>query len=143
MTKILLHKQEDTFHPYDQEALEYFGKLKENAIYMAEIKRPRNPRFHNRAMAIFRELFGMTDDEGRIGFDPWRKLMLIKAGYFTSLGKVSVNGDVTTAIEAKSMNFESMTEDQFQQCFNDILTAFGEKYGRDLTLEQLETWSRY
>lgn len=139
--KITCKKQDYALNPFDDQAMEAVNKITENDLVIVELKRSRNPKYHGRAFAIFHELYDMVDES--IGFEPWRKLMLIKAGYFTSLGKVSVNGDVTTAIEAKSMAYEQMEQDEFEQCFKDILHAFGEKYGRQLTLDDLERWSRY
>lgn len=141
--KLSLQFQEDVFHPCDEESYKFMQSLAQNQEVIAEVKISRSPRFHRRAMAIFRELHAMTDDEGRIGFEPWRRMMTIKAGYFTSIGKVDVNGQTSVAVVPDSLSFENMEDDQFRKVFNDILNAFGQKYGHQLTLEQLTTWSRY
>jgi hypothetical protein len=94
-------------------------------------------------MKIFRELLAMTDDEHRMGFEPWRRMMTIKAGYFTSIGKVSVDGETSVAVVPDSLSFENMDDDTFRKFFNDVLNQFVQKYGKQLTLEQLEAWSRY
>lgn len=143
MAKVSLHKQTDVFHPDDGEALEFIRSIPENERVIAEIKRSRNPRFHRRAMAIFRELLAMTDDEHKIGFEPWRRMITVKAGYFTSIGKVSVNGETSVAVVPDSLSYENFDDDEFRKVFNDILQAFGHKYGKQLTLDQLEAWSRF
>ena len=143
MAKYSVMKQEDALQPMDDDALKLFDSLSENEVIVIDYKKSRNPRFHRRAMAIFRELLAMTDDEHKIGFEPWRKMMTIKAGYFTTIGKVSVNGETSVAVQADSLAFENFDEQEFRQVFNDILTAFAQKYGHELTPEQLSTWSRY
>lgn len=141
--KLTIHKQVDVFHPYHDEDIEAFNKLSENGLFVVDVKQSRNPKYHRRAMAIFRELLAMTDDEHRIGFEPWRRMMTVKAGYFTPIGKVDVNGTVTSTVIPDSLSFENFDDQEFRQVFKDILQAFGNKYGKQLTLEQLESWSRY
>jgi len=138
--KFTLHKQIDCFYPYDDESVENCKKLTENGIYIVDIKGARNPRFHGYAMAMLRQLYDMVDTE--LSFDPWRKMLTIKAGFYSTIGKVSVDGVTSVAVISDSLAFESMSEDEFRSCFNSIIDAFGNKYGKELTLDQLTEWSR-
>ena len=140
MTKILIQKQSDAFYPMDDAALESTKAITENSFFVVDIKQSRNPLFHRRAFACFRELFDMIDTE--LAFEPWRKMLTILAGYRTDFASVDKNGKTTVYVQAESLTFENMDEDEFKTCFNAIVNSFGHRYGRDLTLEELEAWSR-
>ena len=84
------------------------------------------------------EMYDMVEEP--LTFEPWRKLMTIKAGYYTTLGKVSIDGTTQVAVQADSLAFESMDEDKFREFFAAFLQAFVDKYGRKLTLAQLDAW---
>ena len=136
--KITLHKQGDYYYPYDDEALELTRK-KPDGLYVVDIKDQRNPGFHRRAFACFRELYDMV--EISISFEEFRRLLTIRAGYYTTVGKVDIQGTTAVAVHADSLAFENMEDGQFRQCFNDILQAFCDKFGKDLTLDQLDNWA--
>ena len=68
--------------------------------------------------------------------------MLIKGGYFTSLGKVHLDGSVTSAVIPHSMAYEAMEEDDFKKCINNLIQVFIDKYAKKITYEQLEKAAR-
>ena len=140
MPKILIQKQEDVFYPYDDEAAKYIGKLGENEILTCEIKRPRNPLYHSRAFKMLRIMHEMIETE--LGFEPWRYMLIILAGYCNTVGEVTKDGTTKVYVYPQSLSFENMEDDEFRTCFNDLVNAFGAKYSRDLTLEQLEEYAR-
>lgn len=135
-----MQKQDDVLMPFDAEAVDYVNRIKDGEILTCEVKRPRNPLYHNRAFACLHEMHDMIETE--LSFEHFRRFLIIKAGYFTTIGKVSINGDTQVAVEADSLSFESMSQDKFYQCFQDILQAFCNKFGKTLTLDQLENWAR-
>ena len=122
-------------YPYDEKALEFVRKIPENRLVIAEVKRSRNPQFHRRAFVMMNRLHEMSDEDA--AFDPWRKWLLIQAGYCVTTG--FANGSVR--VEADSMAFESMSQDKFETCWRDIHQAFVNVYGKKLTYDQLTEWS--
>ena len=88
---------------------------------------------------MLRIMFEMVDEQ--LLFDPWRKMLTIKAGYFTAIGSVDINGTVRQAVEAQSLCFENMDNDEFKDCFLALHRAFIQKYGELLTMDQLNEWA--
>ena len=82
-----------------------------------------------------RTLYDMVDES--MPFDNWRKLMLIKCGYFTSVGKVDIKGTVTSALIPESLAYEKMDDIEFRKCMNNFIQQFIDKYGRGMTYDEL------
>lgn len=137
--KITVMKQTDVLMPFDAESVEYVGKLKENSHFVIDIKRQRSPLFHGYAFKALTILYDMV--ETPLMFDPWRKMLTIKAGYFTAIGKVDIEGETSVAVVADSLSFASMDDDTFHKCLRALLSAFVVKYGKDITYDQLTEWS--
>ena len=133
--KLTLQKQGDVLLPYDEESLRYVQNIPENRLVIANVKRSRNPQFHRRAFVMMTRLHEMSDEDA--AFDPWRKWLLIQAGYCTHTG--FANGSVR--VEADSMTYEAMDQDKFATCWRDIHQAFVNVYGNKLTYDQLTEWS--
>ena len=136
--KITLHKQEDAYYPYDDEAVALTRK-KPDGLYVVDIKQSRNPQFHRYAMKMLTRMYDMVDTD--LDFNAWRKMLTIKAGYFTSIGKVDINDTTSVAVFADSLSFENMEEEEFQTCFKAIHRAFSTKYESVLTYDQLCEWA--
>lgn len=138
--KATLQKQGDCFFPYDDESLELTQRKRENSLYVVDIKEARNPQYHKYAMKMLHILHDMVEEPK--GFEPFRKRLLILSGYFISHGSVDINGTTSVAVEAESMSYENMEQDEFRKCFQNILQAFCDEYGKSLTLQQLGEWAR-
>ena len=121
--------------PYDDQAKEAFNNFSEFQLVIIDLKKSRNPKFHRLAFAMMRTLYDMVDEP--MPFENWRKLMLIKAGYFTSVGKVDINGTVSSALIPDSLSYEKMDEIEFRECIGNFLQQFIEKYHKSLTYEEL------
>ena len=137
--KCTIQKQVDCYLPYDADSVDLTSRKKDGALFVVDIKQSRNPRYHARAMKMLRLMYEMVDEE--LMFDPWRKLLTIKAGYFTAIGSVDINGTVKQAVEAESLRFENMDNDEFRACFEALHQAFIQKYGELLTMDQLNEWA--
>ena len=137
--KCTIQKQGDCYLPYDEESVDLTSRKKDGALFVVDIKQARNPRYHARAMKMLRIMFEMVDEQ--LLFDPWRKMLTIKAGYFTAIGSVDINGTVRQAVEAQSLCFENMDNDEFKDCFLALHRAFIQKYGELLTMDQLNEWA--
>ena len=125
--------------PIDQATTDLLAKQAEGSIYVLDIKPSRNPLFHSRAFALLKVLFDMVDSD--IEFNPWRKLLTIKAGFYTSVGKVCVKGVTSVAVEADSLSFEKMDNEEFQECWQGLHRAFYQKYGERISFDELMEWS--
>jgi hypothetical protein len=119
---------------------EEFFKKSEGRFFSTDLKIARSPGLHNYVMKMIRIMLDMVD--ANYAFDPFRKMLTIKAGFFTSIGKVNVNGETSVAVIPDSLAFENMDEEEFRECWLTIHQAFVEKYGKTLTDEQLNEWSR-
>jgi len=121
--------------PIGDDAETAIKRLKEGEELVLDIKRSRNPKFHRYAMAMFSRLHEMSDEEA--GFSPWRRWLLIQAGYCSTTGF----SDGSVHVDADSMSWDTMYEDQFQECWKDLHATFCRIYGKKLTLDQLTEWS--
>lgn len=105
----------------DADALQ---KFKTGAVYPVEIKRTRNPAFHGKVFAFFNFCFAhwksdreFMDEKGQ--FDVFRKNLTVLAGFYDEY--FTINGEVR--IEAKSLSFGSMGQDEFEQCYSALINA--------------------
>lgn len=121
--------------PYDDETEKVFKEISDFGLVVFNLQKHRNPKFHRLAFAMMHHLYDMVDES--MPFDNWRKLMLIKAGYFTSVGKVDIKGNVSSALIPDSMAYEKMDDLQFKECMNNFIQQFIDKYGTTITYEQL------
>ena len=89
-------------------------KLKLGETYEAEIKNPRNIRFHRLFFALLN--IGHENTDLDMPFETYRHYMIIKAGFFkayqTSKGLY---------YEPDSISFSSMSEEQFHEVYDRVL----------------------
>lgn len=137
--KIILQKQGEGYLPYDDEAVTLTRRKKDGSKYVVDIVEGRNPEYHRRAFKMLHILYDMVDET--VAFTPWRKMLTIKAGFYQSIGKVSIKGVVTSAVIAESLAYENMEQEKFRECWLAIHQAFCTKYGKLLTMDQLTEWS--
>ena len=135
--KVVLRLDKGILYPATDECADRLNKL--SGHFSVDLKPARSPQFHRYVMAMLRIMLDMVDET--VGFEPWRKMLAVKAGYFTSIGKVSIKGETTVAVIPDSLSFENMDEDEFRDTWTNMHQAFSDKYGRSLTDEQLTQWS--
>ena len=115
--------------------LERLNKYQTGGEYEVEIKLVRNPKFLRKMMAFFRFCFahwngGLVHEfcSEKEQFERFRKDLTILAGfYFTT-----VRLDGSTRVEAKSLSFSSMDEEEFQECASALINA---------AMRHIFTWS--
>lgn len=111
--------------PADDYASEKMKKFKNEEIYEVDIKLYRNPQFHSKMFAFFHfcfdhwcaehtELEFMDEDEQ---FKVFRQNLVAKAGYFTK--NYNLKGELR--IEAKSLSYGNMEQDEFEKCYNAVI----------------------
>lgn len=100
--------------PADEESKELLKKLSEDEIYYFDYKRTRNYNFHKKLFVLFN--VGYKNTKLNLSFERWRKVMTMKAGYYVAW---SYKG--YTQFEAKSLSYESMSQDEFEEAYERIL----------------------
>ena len=108
----------------DAERLERF---KSGVIYPVEIKQARNPAFHGKVFAFMQFCFehwsaDKTDERFKASaaqFDSFRKNLTVLAGY----KDVTFTIDGRLRVEAKSLAFGNMDQDEFEDCYSALINA--------------------
>ena len=121
--------------PTSDEGHDYLKKQSEGQPYVIDLVKNRNPAFHRRAFKMMTILHDMSDVQ--IAFDPWRKWLLIQAGYHRTTGFP----DGSVLVEADSMAFEKMSQEKFEVVWKDIHQKFCDLFGDQMTYDQLTEWS--
>lgn len=110
--------------PADDMEVERLTKFKTGEMYEVEIKRVRNPQFHSKVFVFLNFCFAHWRSERefldeRSQFDVFRNHLTVLAGYYDTF--VGIHGDVR--IEAKSLSFGSMSQEEFEACYNAMINA--------------------
>ena len=106
--------------------LEKLNKFKTGEAYEIELRLPRNPTFLKKVMVFFHFCFEHWDGDKahehcspQEQFNRFRKDLTILAGFYEQ--SFRLNGELRT--EAKSLSFASMSEEEFQECYNGLIRA--------------------
>ena len=115
------------FVPVDDMQAEALKKFRNGEQYEIEIKLSRNPQFHRKVFAFFKFCFDhwsadktewqFQDEQAQ--FDTFRKNLTVLAGYFDKT--YTIKGDVR--IEPKSLAYGNMEQDEFERCYQALITA--------------------
>ena len=119
-------------------------KFRTGEQYVVDIKLTRNPGFHRKVFAFFNFCFAHWSSDREFlseskQFDVFRAHLTVLAGFYES--HYNINGDVR--IEAKSLSYSSMTQEEFEECYNALINAAIKhifKTSDDNTLEQLRSF---
>jgi len=120
-------KTPDGFVPGDEIHETALQKFQNGGMYEVEVKRTRNPQFHRKVFAFFKFCFDhwaadKTEwryfDE-RTQFDVFRKNLTVLAGF----KDVSYTIDGRMRVEAKSLAYGNMEQDEFERCYQALITA--------------------
>lgn len=111
--------------PADSETVAYLATLKFGQGVRAEVKRARDIQKHRRMFALFNFAFDLWDTpqleyEGQQvakNFDRFRKDVTILAGFYDAV--TNLRGEVR--LEAKSLAFHNMGEEEFQKAYKAVL----------------------
>lgn len=129
MTEVQLVKHGQGLRPANEVDAAALQKIKTGALVLAEIKQPRNPKFHRKFFALLNLAFEYwapgpvtlpdgSQIEAEKCFDRFRKDVLILAGFRKTV--VNVKGEAR--LEAESVSFSSMDETRFNEVYR---AAFG------------------
>jgi len=110
--------------PADDVNAEKMKRFPTGEQFEIDIKLSRNPAFHRKVFAFFNYCFGHwlhendCISEGR-QFDIFREHLTVLAGFYESY--TNIKGEVR--IEAKSLSFGSMDQEEFEECYIALTNA--------------------
>lgn len=116
-----------TFVAADDMYLPALQKFKNGEMYEVEVKRTRNPQFHRKVFSFFKFCFehwaaDKTEwkyfDE-RKQFNTFRKNLTVLAGF----KEVSYTIDGRVRVEAQSLSYGNMEQDEFEACYSALINA--------------------
>ena len=102
-------------------------KLKRDTELVWEVKQQRNPMFHRKCMALFN--LGFENQEQINSFDNYRKIMTMRAGFYTT--EVTDKGVVYFP---KSISFANMDNSEFEDLYSKLIHVIA----KDLNLNDTE-----
>lgn len=129
--------------PADPDSEDSYKKLKNGGMVTAEIKQVRNVKFFRKYFALLNvgfENWNPGEVDSRYGvpeknFDRFRRDVTILAGFYHTV--VRLNGEVR--IEAKSISFANMEEDEFEKLYNQTINVLLKHvYGEGMRREELD-----
>jgi len=117
--------------PADAPSAEFVQKLKVGSGLKGEFKRQRNPRFHRKVFALFQLAYDIWDapvleyrgQPVAKNFDRFRRDLTILAGHYEAA--TNLRGEVR--LEAKSLSFGAMDDEEFSEVYTSILTVVWER----------------
>ena len=120
--KLLLQNTIHGLVPLYNSDYEEKKKLKLGEVYEADIKHPRNYEFLKKFMALIN--IGVINSKMNLPFDVYRKIMIMRAGYF-----IAYQTDRGIHYEPESISFSSMDETKFQEVYSRVLDKVIEDVG--------------
>ena len=113
-------------YPSDQDEKR---KLKVGVTYEASITRPRNVGFHRKLFSLFN--LGHDNTQLELPFDVYRKIMTMRAGFFTAY-----ETDKGIHYEANSISLASMSQDTFDDLYSRVMDVIIKDIG--VTTEEIK-----
>jgi hypothetical protein len=157
--EIFCIKHDNALHPASEQDRDELNKIKAGQACKVTVKRFRNYAFHKKFWAMMQVAYDNWDvpegeeltltgykhlkESPRKDFDRFRKDIIILAGYYDATYRL--NGEVR--LEAKSISFHNMDEDEFGRLYiacldvirEHVLQNMDEDY-RDILLQELESF---
>src|SRR3990167_11520720 len=129
--KLFLKRNLAGFTAADDAAKEAIAKYAIGEVYAAEIKKPRNYKFHCLVMALLNLTF--ENQDRYTSFESFRKAVAIEAGHCEEL--VLLTGEVVKY--AKSISYAALDDIEFGRVFADMMTVCAKILG-DIGIPELE-----
>ena len=123
---------------------EKMTRFKNVELYEVDIKLSRNVGFHRMTFQFFNHCFSYWNDtneylEERTSFDLFRKNMIVLAGYYDKF--YTIDGDVR--IEAKSISFSAMSQDEFEALYKSLIRVAMTKIFNGCSIETEQKLLRF
>ena len=114
------------FIPASDIEAEKMTRFKTGLTFPVDIKQSRNQKFHGKVFSFFTYCFDYWQEKNRLEFadeskqfDYFRKELTKIAGFYNQV--FDLRGNFT--IEAKSLAFGSMGQDEFESCYKALIDA--------------------
>ena len=134
--KIHLKKNHDgSFIPADEESSEWCRKKKTGAVIHADFKQSRNYKHHKKYFGMLKLAY--DNQEQYKSFDMLREALQIAAGHCELIQTL----DGRQWVKAKTINFASMDQKEFEKLYSDVLDilvqhfGFGEEFQTELIVQ--------
>ncbi|MDO9530366.1 MAG: DUF1367 family protein [Syntrophales bacterium] len=141
--QVYLTKTQTGLIPADKETEAWYNKIKSGEVVSSDFKKTRNYQFLKKWFALLNVGFdnwnpGEVNSNYGIpekNFERFREDVTILAGYFHTVVRL----DSSVRIEAKSVAFSNMTEEEFSALYNKTINVLLKRvYNSTLTKEELE-----
>lgn len=130
MARLYFKKIPGGLVPADEEAAEWLQKIRTGDAVAGDFVRPRNYKFLQKTMCLFRVCFDHFVDthewnqqyrgmKVEPSFELFRKQLTILAGHYEAT--YDIRGNVR--LEAKSLSFANCSEEEAQRIYQDVITA--------------------
>lgn len=142
MAAIALAKHGATFAPADAQSAARASRLGDGEVIQADVRFRRNGKFHRKFFALLNYAYEVWEPDmptykGQVcakNFDRFREDITILAGYGEPV--VNVRGEVR--MQAKSIAFRSMEDDEFAELYSAVLDVLLKKVLTNHTAEDVE-----
>lgn len=130
--KAIFRRKGDTLVPACQEALKVLGMIGEGNEAIIEYKQGRSSKNHRRFFAFLNIAYDRqeTFDDKEV----FRKYLEMSAGHYTEIISPKTGQPMYIA---KSINWDELDETAFKELFNRCVQAFLDRFGQELSPEEL------
>jgi len=131
--------------PADEQSAKFVGKLIKNDVVTSDFVKPRNYKFHRKWFALVKFAYehwqpsNLEDSKWKDvvpekSFDRFRKDLIIMSGRYDAVYRV----DGSVRIEAKSISFAKMNEEEFKELWMSTTAVILEKVLTNYTSNDLK-----
>jgi len=128
--------------PDDEETAEEINRIKIGRVIHVDFKEPRNYKFHKKYFALLAIGFDVWEPPvieykglpSQKNFDRFRKDVTCSAGYYDVV--TNLKGEVR--LEAKSISFAKMSEEEFEKLYSATVNVLLQKVLKSYTKDDLE-----
>lgn len=125
----------------DEISAEALEKYRNGSLLLCKIVQPRNQKFHAKFFALLSVGFrywepGEIDSkygQPEKNFEQFRKDVTILAGFYT----VDTRLDGSVRVNAKSISFAKMSEDEFAELYNKVINVLLKRIFTQFTKEEV------
>lgn len=124
--------------PITDEDYDEKKKLKLGTIYSAEIKVPRNYKFHKKFFALLNTAWAYLPERTQNGFrsvDGFRQYLTVAAGHYDTFFSPSRKEFVEIP---KSISFGSMSEEEFEELYENVYRVIFSIIGKYVNEEEFQ-----
>lgn len=119
----LIQRDDGSFIPAFNSDWETARKIKRGEAYVYEYKKPRNLKFLRKFFALINLVYANQDHYNND--DHLRYDLLIRAGYYD----VHYDFEGKEIVKARSISFDKMTEEEFNDCYNAVVRVVTGAFG--------------